>query len=419
MIIRIPGFHIFNACLFLALAIVITGCVDSDPVTCTDTLGCIDIPPDKPVEIGILQVLSGGLRAQGQMQVRGVEICLAKRGNRLLGHPVQLHIADSGCSGEAGINAALSFTTNPKIVGIIGTYCSSAATAAVEFVSKAGMVMISGTNSAPSLTSINGKPGDNWYPGYFRTMYNGIIMAEMAADFAFKALDVKKAATINDGDNFTLELTKEFERNYTELGGEIVKSIGINKGDKDMKPALEALAYSKPGLIYFPLFEPEAVCVIEQARDIAGLENIILIGSGGANSETFLNSVGDSGMGFYLTATDSISSKQKDKLYLDYESKYGEKPIHFSLPYVYDAASLLFAAIESAAIKKADGTLHIGRAALRKALYGTDGYQGISGRLTCDKFGDLFGGSYSIIRFDVLPAGPEPKRYTSRIVYRY
>jgi branched-chain amino acid transport system substrate-binding protein len=38
--------------------------------------------------------------------------------------------------------------------------------------------------------------------------------------------------------------------------------------------------------------------------------------------------------------------------------------------------------------KAPDGTLYIGRQALRDALYATRGYKGLTGTLTCDAYGD-------------------------------
>jgi branched-chain amino acid transport system substrate-binding protein len=45
-------------------------------------------------------------------------------------------------------------------------------------------------------------------------------------------------------------------------------------------------------------------------------------------------------------------------------------------------------AIEKVAVKDADGTLHIGRQALRDAMYATKDYNGLTGMLTCEPDGD-------------------------------
>jgi len=49
---------------------------------------------------------------------------------------------------------------------------------------------------------------------------------------------------------------------------------------------------------------------------------------------------------------------------------------------------MLFDALEVTSQKAADGTITIGRTALREALFATDGYQGLSGSLSCTPLGE-------------------------------
>ena len=56
--------------------------------------------------------------------------------------------------------------------------------------------------------------------------------------------------------------------------------------------------------------------------------------------------------------------------------------------HAYDAANIIFGAVESVAVKNADGSLSIGRKAMRDAIAATSGYQGLTGSLTCDANGD-------------------------------
>jgi len=49
---------------------------------------------------------------------------------------------------------------------------------------------------------------------------------------------------------------------------------------------------------------------------------------------------------------------------------------------------MIFAAIEKVGKKGSDGSLTIGRKALRDALYATKNMKGITGNVTCDQFGD-------------------------------
>ena len=64
-----------------------------------------------------------------------------------------------------------------------------------------------------------------------------------------------------------------------------------------------------------------------------------------------------------------------------------------------------------------DGTLHIGRQALRDALYATTGYQGLTGSLTCDEYGDCGVARFEVVRLDDPSAGLEGLR--ANVVYAY
>ena len=70
------------------------------------------------------------------------------------------------------------------------------------------------------------------------------------------------------------------------------------------------------------------------------------------------------------------------------ESIYGPRQT-FS-PQAYDAAKVLMAAVAKVAKKKADGTLVIGKKALRDAIRGTH-MNGITGKIAFDKHGDRTG----------------------------
>jgi branched-chain amino acid transport system substrate-binding protein len=83
----------------------------------------------------------------------------------------------------------------------------------------------------------------------------------------------------------------------------------------------------------------------------------------------------------------------------------------------YDGANLLLNAIEAVAVQEEDGTLYIGRQALRDALYSTSGYEGVSGRLTCDVYGDCSAARFQVTRLDDPAAGLAGLE--SNVVYTY
>jgi branched-chain amino acid transport system substrate-binding protein len=405
--------------VFLVLLIItlLVACQTAPSFECTDSIGCVTIGPDEPVEIGVIQALSGEVATLGVDQLRGLELALADREGQLLSHPVELRSEDDLCSKEGGTVAAEKLKSLPQLVAIFGTTCSGAAVPAAKILSEAGLTMISGGNTAPSLTSVSGQAGADWQPGYFRTAHNDADQGRAAATFVFQELGIRKAATINDGDAYTQGLTNVFSQVFTELGGEIVLATAINKGDTDMKPVLEAVAVSGAEILFFPLFEPESHFITLQAKEVDGMAGISLMSGETSLTPTFLEAVTPGGKGIYFVSPATPESAAYQTFVTNYQSTYGQAPSSPLLAHAYDAAKLLLDTIEQVAINEEGGTLHLGRQALRDALYATSDHAGLTGSLTCDGFGDCGLARFKVVRLDDPAAGFES--LADNVVYTY
>jgi branched-chain amino acid transport system substrate-binding protein len=350
--------------------------------------------------MGVLQALSGDVAPLGLAQIRGLELALDKRNGMILDHPVALQTEDTGCTAEGGANAALKIIADPDTVAIFGTTCSGAAATAAKAMSDAGLTMISGNNSAPFLTSIAGKSAPSWQPGYFRTAANEENAGKAAAEYAYLQLGLRSAATINDNDIYTRGLTEGFKKAFIELGGKIVLNTSINKGDTQMLPVLTAVINSKADLLFFPLFQPEGNHILLQARSLPQLKQTLLISDGALIEQTFLDAVGEAGKGMCFVGPIHPNSPAVDLLAAVYTEKYKEEPTVSYYLTAYDAADLLFHAIEQASVQDEDGTLRIGRQKLRDTLYATQTFKGVSAILACDQFGDCARPSFHVLRLE-------------------
>ncbi len=404
-------------CIVPLIIIVIACRKTVPPFKCTDAIGCVDIAHGEPIKLAVIQALSSGAEPIGKAHTRAVELAIDHRGNTLLGHRIALQIEDGKCSPEGGAEAAGKVVMRSKVVAILGTTCSASAVTASKIMSQAGLVMISGANTANSLTSEVGQKGANWQPGYFRTKYSDAQRGRIAAMFAFQELGVTRVATINDGDPYTLGLTNAFGDTFTTLGGKVVLDTAVNKGDTNMRPVMTAIASSGAELLFFPLFRPEGDFIVQQVKEISGLENIILMNSASLLIDTYIKNVGLSGVGMYFIESHFPQSASIEQLNATFVAKYGGPIQNKSYPYSYDAANLLLDTIEAIAVQNQNGTLHVGRQALRDALYATSGLEGITGRLSCDKFGDCGVASLDIMRLDDPAAGINGVK--ANVIYTY
>jgi branched-chain amino acid transport system substrate-binding protein len=362
-----------------------------------DALGTVEIAPGQPLSIGSIQVISGDSASLGEDQVRAIELAIDDRGGEILGHPVELQSEDGECLAEGGQAAAQKLVADPQLVAVVGTSCSGEAVPAAQIFQEQGIVMISGSNTTPFLTSLAGEEGTDHQDIYFRTAHNDEIQGAAAAQFAFEELGVTQAASIHDGDPYTEGLAGTFNTSFEELGGEIVLATAISKGDTDLRPVLTEVAAAGAELIFFPIFEPEGPFVVEQASEVDGLQDTALMGADGLLTDTFLETEeateappGPNGEspGMYFSGPSVPESPEYEEFVGRYEEAYGEAPIGSFHAQAYDASNMLFDAIEQVAEEQPDGSVSIGRQALLDAVAATSDFQGLSGTLTCDEFGD-------------------------------
>jgi len=399
--------------LLLTLSFLLAACgADSGSgFECNDAIGCVTIAPDEPVHIAYMLTVSGATEFLGTDSRGAVEIAIDDRGGQLLGHSIRLSGEDSMCSAEGGQTAATRIASDPTVLGVVGTNCSSAATAGLPTISDAGLVLISPSNTAPALTDPNG----TWRAGYFRTAHNDQFQGRVAAEFAFSQLGARTAATIHDGSPYAEQLQSVFSQVFRELGGDVVFQGAVNVGDTDMRTILTSVGAASPDVLYFPIFEPEGPLIVAQAAEISGLENTVLMGADGLLADSFGANAGANAIGMYLSGP-YVEGDAYQQFLGKWAAKFGGTPPAGFHAHAYDAANLLMNAIEQVAVREDDGTLHVGRQALREALAAVAGYDGLTGRLTCNQFGDCATGEALAI-FELTAAEVDAGNWPPPVVW--
>ncbi len=373
--------------------------------TCTDAIGCVDIGPNDPVHIAWALVVSGPNETLGVDSRNGIEIAVDDAGGKILGHDVKLDGEDEGCDAGPGQTAGTKLAADPTILAVIGTSCSSAARAAVPLLSKAGFVIVSPSNTAPDLTEA-GNP--NNYPGYLRTAHNDEVQGAVAAQYAFDVLKVTKAATINDGSLYADKLQQVFCENFTKMGGTCTKQSAIDPNQTDMSSVLADIAADQPEMIYLPIFQPAGPLIIQQVRTSsdATFSKIYLMGADGLFSPDVPKGAGDYVEGFRVSSP-VVAGAAYDAFVVKYKAKFGTDPISIFHAHSYDAFNMIKAAIEKVAVQDPDGTLHIGRQALRDAMYATKDFQGLTGVLSCTPTGDCANPTIGVYEYHAGAYPPE------------
>lgn len=352
---------------------------------CTDELGCVEVAAGAPIRLAYMLVVSGPDGALGTDARRGAEIAVAEQTD-VLGHTLELVGEDSGCNAEGGQAAAQKLAADQSVVAVIGSSCSSEARPGAPILSDAGFTMVSPSATAPDLTD----PAKH-VPGFLRTAHNDKVQGQVAAQFVAEELGLKNVATIHDGSPYAEGLVNAFTDNFTQMGGTISAAEAIGPTDTDMRPVLTKIAAGQPEMLYYPIFTASGGLVTVQSEEIEGLgPEIKTMAADGLFSPDFLKAAGESALGMYLSSPDfsAFGPDYAEKFLPAYEAAYGEKPTSAFHAHAYDAVNVIVAAIESVAVQNADGSLTIGRQALRDALYATKDFKGLTGNITCSADGD-------------------------------
>jgi branched-chain amino acid transport system substrate-binding protein len=354
-----------------------------------DEFGCVEVAPGDPIMLGTELVITTADADLGQDSQYGAQVAgvLKNEAGGILGHDIDWDFQDDQCSAEGGTTATRLLVADPQIVAIIGTSCSSAGVPGSQISSEVGVLMVSPSNTAPSLTA-----AATHEPFYARTAHNDKVQGAAMAQFACEELEVTKAATVHDGSPYSEQLQQVFADEFVaQCGGTITAQEAVAPTDTDFRTVLSTLAATGPELIYYPIFTAGGAGMTVQARENPDLDGVELAGADGMQSGTFLDLVGAAGDGLYTSGPDlSFPGSFYEETFLPayYELCNCEKTLSVFHAHSFDAANMVFAAIEEVAIEGADGTLFIPRTALRDAFFATSGFAGITGTLTCDATGD-------------------------------
>lgn len=348
--------------------------------------GSVTIPAGEPIHIGTLLVITTADADLGLDSQAGAVVAANLKGD-VMGHPIEFNHQDDLCSSEGGTAGARALVSDPQIVAIIGTSCSSAGVPASQIATDAGVLMVSPSNTAPSLTA---EGRTNVF--YARTAHNDEVQGAAMAQFATEVLGVTSAASVHDGSPYSEQLQQVFRDAFEGMGGTLAGDAqAVAPTDTDFRTVLETIAASDPELIYYPIFTAGGALMTQQARENPDLEGVHLAGADGMQSPTFLEAAGEAALGLYASGPDLnfAGDFYADEFLPAYEEVTGSAtPLSVFHAHAFDAMNMIIMAIEETAVENADGSLTIDRQALRDYFFSFTDYPGITGNLTCDENGD-------------------------------
>jgi len=371
--------------------------VNTGVFVCRDALGCVSYPQGEPVPLASALAISGDNASLGLDSQRAVELALSLHGP-LYGHPLQLRAEDDECSPEGGESAATLILGDPSIAAVVGTSCSSAARVAAPMLSGAGLSMVSPSNTNPLLTA----PATH-EPGYLRTAHNDADNAAFMAQF-LREQGIETSAVIVEGTfEGAVPVGEAFAHAFEDLGGS--NQAIYDASSSDLSLVLDGLADSPPGVLYFVVLDAGLGSdVVSGARSREGLNETVLATNDFVFSQQFIDDLGHQadGMLFGLVDDSYVSGEAYLGFAEAYLDMFSAEPSPFFGGHAFDATRMILRALENTAVVDGKGMLHVGRQALRTALFATKGLEGATGAITCNEFGDCGATEFRVFRVEPI-----------------
>jgi branched-chain amino acid transport system substrate-binding protein len=327
-------------------------------------------PDDKTIRIGVFNSLTGGTATFGISSTQGVRMAAdewnAKGG--LLGKQIELIVEDDQSKPEEAAMAVQKLINQNRVAAILGEVASSRTLAGAPIAQKAGIPLITPASTNPRVTRV----GDFIFRVCFTDSFQGVVCARFAAN----NLKIKRLAILKDIKNdYSVGLADFFRQNLLALGGQIVSEESYSEGDTDFRAQITSIKAANPEGIFIPGYYTEAGLIAKQVAE-QNLK-VHLIGGDGWDSPRTAEIGGDAVEGAFFC--NHYSADDTSKLVRDfvnaYQKRHGYVPDAMA-PLAYDAANLLFAAIQKAGSTE-------GRA-VRDAIAGTRDFPGVCGTITID-----------------------------------
>ncbi len=322
------------------------------------------------IRIGVFNSLTGGTATFGISSTNGIKMAVEEWNARggILGKQIQLIVEDDQSKPEEAAMVVTKLINQNRVAAILGEVASSRTLAAAPIAQRAGIPLITPASTNPKVTKVGSY--------IFRVCYTDSFQGAVCARFAVERLGLKRLAILTDVKNdYSIGLADYFKRDAQLLGAQIVSEESYSEGDTDFRAQITSIKGTNPDVIFVPGYYTEAGLIAKQVAEQN--MNVRLIGGDGWDSPRTVEIGGTAVEGAFFCNHYSAedTSRMVRTFVANHVKKYGYVPDAMA-PLSYDAAELLFTAIQKAG--SIDGSK------IRDAISQTRDFPGVCGNITID-----------------------------------
>lgn len=353
----------------LLIAVLLSACQatpDTPRVLTTETdWGVIEISDENPAIIAVmLDLTTPGIEPVSRSQIEGIQAALdAVQTEEDI--PVEIETIDTECNLSRGMSIAEALADREDVMAVIGTSCSEVCEVAAPIFEESDLLFVSATCGTTNLTdTVTG------YETFIRTIYPNQVEGKLAADFAFEELGSRRAVIVQGTALDSAEISASFEATFEGRGGRVVGEANMQSEEgTSLSDPWSLVRETNADLVVLGADPVVALSLLNARTDAVADVPVIVYRN--LRTEWLIERIND-------PAQIYGSGPEIDALYAD-----------FGFPLGYDAAALIFNALEPATFSNnAEPILSVDRYLLHATIEDTAAYPGLSGTLTCTSNGE-------------------------------
>ncbi|MEN6429631.1 MAG: branched-chain amino acid ABC transporter substrate-binding protein [Coriobacteriales bacterium] len=339
------------------------------------------------VVIGVGAPLTDGAVALGKGMSRGTKLAVSQANNsqelKDLGLTIEVVEGDDKGDPTTGGNVATQFTSNQKLLGVMGHLNSGVTRVAVKIYNQGNVVQVSPANTAVDLTKMGMK-------NYFRVCTTDDVQGPTAADYAYKVFGAKRAYVVDDSTVYGVGLAAEWAKQFAADGGTVAGTEKTGDKDTDFKALVSKIKAANVDIVYYGGMYNTVALLSKQLKE-TGVKAPVMSGDGCYDPEYIklagaTNAEGDfcSSIGYPV---DKLPKAQEFKA--AYAEEFPGEAIAAYDAYSYDAAQAIINAIVKVA--KEMGTDKLASVDGKKAIIAAvaaSNFEGVTGNVSFDEKGD-------------------------------
>jgi branched-chain amino acid transport system substrate-binding protein len=365
--------------------------------------GASGSPTKGEIAIGVDLPESGAASSSGLPTLHGVEyaVQLANAAGGAEGYKLIVDNHDDAVGGsyneQKGVQNVQEMLANKKVLAMVGPFNSAVAKAEIPIAAPQHFTMISPSNTNPCLTVLAPAYCD-YDPlplrkgnanNYFRVVTNDTNQGPAMADYAFKTLNIKKIAILNDSTVFGKGIALAFKKRWTDLTGTVAVEDSYDPNTAtDWRSFLTRAKTAGAQAVYVGGTDDKKACL--PRAQMKGLDFVVpYLGGDGIETTQCVTDSGDSALGVSATSAGADADQIPEaKAVADGFRKVfaGSGDYGTYTMSAFDATNIIIAGIRRAI--KANGGKVPSRDQVRAEVAKTKDFKGVLGVHTFDAAGD-------------------------------